>query len=102
MHRNSHSSGGGDDPSEIYQVREYRERDSLKDIHWKLSAREEELMVKERGFPLGCVVLIKITEKKMIAGRQNSLQTDFEDAGDCCFIVYYFDRRKMYPHGGMV
>ena len=30
----------GDDPSEIYQVREYREKDSLKDIHWKLSARE--------------------------------------------------------------
>lgn len=54
----------GDDPSEIYQVREYRERDSLKDIHWKLSAREEELMVKERGFPLGCVVLIYIDCRK--------------------------------------
>lgn len=50
----------GDDPSEIYQVREYREKDSLKDIHWKLSAREEQLMVKERSFPLGCVVLIYI------------------------------------------
>lgn len=48
----------GDDPSEIYQVREYRVMDSLKDIHWKLSAKEEELMVKERGFPLGCTVLI--------------------------------------------
>lgn len=48
----------GDDPSEIYQVREYRTRDSLKDIHWKLSAREGELMIKERGFPLGCTVLI--------------------------------------------
>ena len=50
----------GDDPSEIYQVREYRERDPLKDIHWKLSAREEKIMVKERGFPLGCVVLMYI------------------------------------------
>ena len=48
----------GDDPSEIYQIREYRVMDSLKDIHWKLSAKEEELMVKERGFPLGCTVLI--------------------------------------------
>ena len=54
----------GDDPSEIYQVREYREKDSLKDIHWKLSAREEELMVKERSFPLGCVVLIYIDYRK--------------------------------------
>ena len=48
----------GDDPSEIYQVREYRDMDSLKDIHWKLSAKEETLMVKEKGFPLGCTVLI--------------------------------------------
>lgn len=50
----------GDDPSELYQIREYRMQDSLRDIHWKLSAREEELMVRERGFPLGCVVLIWI------------------------------------------
>lgn len=48
----------GDDPSEIYQVREYRIQDPLKDIHWKLSAKEDQLMVRERGFPLGCVVLI--------------------------------------------
>lgn len=50
----------GDDPSQIYQVREYREMDSLRDIHWKLSAKEDELMVKERSFPLGCTVLIWI------------------------------------------
>lgn len=54
----------GDDPSEIYQVREYREKDSLKDIHWKLTAREEKLMIKEHGFPLGCVVLIYIDYKR--------------------------------------
>ena len=48
----------GDDPSELYQVREYRVQDSVRDIHWKLSAKEDELMVKEKGFPLGCTVLI--------------------------------------------
>ena len=48
----------GDDPSEIYQVREYQEKDSLHDIHWKLSAKADELLVKEHGRPLGCVVLI--------------------------------------------
>lgn len=50
----------GDDPSEIYQVREYRPLDSIHSIHWKLSAKEETLMVKEHGFPLGCVVLLWI------------------------------------------
>ena len=50
----------GDDPSEAWQIREYRVQDSFRDIHWKLSAREDELMVRERGFPLGCAVLIWI------------------------------------------
>ena len=54
----------GDDPSELYQVRPYRPMDSLKDIHWKLSAKEEELIIKERGFPLGCVVRIWINFSK--------------------------------------
>lgn len=48
----------GDDPSEIYQIREYREKDSVHDIHWKLSAKASELLVKEHGRPMGCVVLI--------------------------------------------
>lgn len=61
----------GDDPSEVYQVREYHTGDSLKDIHWKLSAREGELMIKERGFPLGCTVLIWFVadEKRSRKGR---------------------------------
>lgn len=49
---------GGDDPSEVYRIREYRPRDSVHDIHWKLTAKEGQLMVKEHGCPLGCVVLI--------------------------------------------
>lgn len=50
----------GDDPSEVYQIREYRPPDSIHSIHWKLSAKEDNLMVKENGFPLGCVVLLWI------------------------------------------
>lgn len=57
----------GDDPSEIYQLREYRKGDSLHDIHWKLSAKTDDMLVKEHGHPLGCVVLLwlnlQMTEK---------------------------------------
>lgn len=42
------SSARGSDFSEVGQVREYIPGDSLKDIHWKLSAKREALMVKER------------------------------------------------------
>lgn len=54
----------GDDPSEIYQVREYRQEDSLKDIHWKLTAKENKLMIKEKAFPLGCAVLLWLDLEK--------------------------------------
>lgn len=58
----------GDDPSEIYQIREYREKDSIHDIHWKLSAKSDELLVKEHGRPLGCVVLMWIDLEKAPVG----------------------------------
>ena len=48
----------GDDVSEIYAIREYRPGDSLKAIHWKLSARTEHWMVKEFSFPQGVQILI--------------------------------------------
>ena len=68
----------GDDPSELYQVREYRIQDSVRDIHWKLSAKEETFMVKERGFPLGCVVLMWIDfaeKERSAAGFSRLLET---------------------------
>lgn len=63
----------GKDPAEIYQIREYREQDSLHDIHWKLSAKEEELLVKEHGKPLGCAVLLWIDLEKT-GGRKREKQ----------------------------
>lgn len=71
----------GDDPMELYQIREYREKDSIHNIHWKLSAKMDDLLVKENGKPLGCVVLIWINlysdkillkkkNKKKRAGRE--------------------------------
>ncbi|MEZ3485391.1 MAG: DUF58 domain-containing protein [Lachnospiraceae bacterium] len=65
----------GDDPEDIYQIREYRPPDSLRLIHWKLSAKEDNLMVKEHGFPLGCVVLlwIRISQTTTDSLRFNQL-----------------------------
>ena len=47
---------GGDDPSEVFQVRDYQPGDKLRSIHWKLSAKTEGLMVREYSMPLGCPV----------------------------------------------
>ncbi len=48
MREVSESRMAGSDFSDVSQVREYIPGDAMKDIHWKLSAKKEELMVKER------------------------------------------------------
>ena len=42
----------GDDPTEIFAVREYEGGDKIRNIHWKLSAKTNSIMVKEYGLPL--------------------------------------------------
>lgn len=49
---------GGDDVTEVFQIRPFRDGDRLQSIHWKLSAKEDELMVKENSLPLGCPVVV--------------------------------------------
>ncbi len=48
----------GDDVSEIKEFREYREGDRLSQIHWKLSTKSEELIVKEYEKQAGVCVAI--------------------------------------------
>ena len=48
----------GQDPSETFGVREFQDGDKLQRIHWKLSARMEELMVKEDSLPRACAVVL--------------------------------------------
>lgn len=48
----------GDDPTEIYDIHKYQEGDSLKNIHWKLSAKYQEILVKENALALGATINI--------------------------------------------
>lgn len=42
----------GDDPSEIFDIREYVDGDKIQRIHWKLSSKTGSLMVKDGSLPL--------------------------------------------------
>ena len=48
----------GDDPSEVFDIRSFRPGDRLQRIHWKLTARQDELMVKEFSRPVGYPVVV--------------------------------------------
>ncbi len=42
----------GDDPSEVFEIHEYRSGDAVSRIHWKLSSKLDELMVKAYSLPI--------------------------------------------------
>jgi len=62
----------GDDPSEIFALREYREGDNNNRIHWKLSSRSENFIVKELSLPVGCRILVAVD----FFGCKNAAATD--------------------------
>lgn len=53
----------GDDASEIFDIRSYNEQDTAKKIHWKLSAKTGELLVKEFSFPIESKPLLLVDKK---------------------------------------
>lgn len=48
----------GDDASEIFGIREYREGDSMRNIHWKLTGKCDDIMVKLPSLPLENSILL--------------------------------------------
>lgn len=56
---NQYANKAGDDPSEIFNIREYHAGDAVSRIHWKLSSKSEDILfVKEFGFPVEKQVLL--------------------------------------------
>ena len=48
----------GQDLSEIFQLREYHEGDDISSVHWKLSGKMNELIIKEGGRPENFRILV--------------------------------------------
>ena len=63
----------GEDPSEIFGLREYADGDNMNRIHWKLSGKGESLIVKEYSCPLAKteVILVELLATSSKAGKKN-------------------------------
>lgn len=61
----------GEDSSEIFDVREFRDGDRLQQIHWKLSAKADELLIREDSQPLACplVFLLEYRKEGRLTGK---------------------------------
>ncbi len=63
----------GDDPSEIYGIREYMPGDPVSRMHWKLSSRSETMMLKEFSCPVERLALL-LVEYQVSGNRQADLK----------------------------
>ncbi|MDE6774838.1 MAG: DUF58 domain-containing protein [Ruminococcus sp.] len=52
----------GDDPSEIFDLRNYNQGDRLNRIHWKLSLKKDEFIVKDYSLPVDipCTIFLNL------------------------------------------
>lgn len=48
----------GSDPSETFAIREYHSGDPVRQIHWKLSQKNDNLMLRELGLPVSDDILL--------------------------------------------
>lgn len=66
----------GDDPSEIFDIREYQPGDRIQRIHWKLSSKKDFLMVKDFSLPLDCHLWILVDHYTMKNGEEAAIWYD--------------------------
>lgn len=86
----------GSDAGEVFGIREYAEGDSPKQIHWKLSAKMDDIMVKIPSFPI---------ENKLVVLLDNSLPEGTgltaeqrNDLMETFFSLSYSLLKKNIPH----
>lgn len=68
----------GEDTSEVFDVHEYREGDTFQRVHWKLTAKEDEYLVKEYSLPIEQTILVFLD---FYADKEQVTQAQFD-----CFL----------------
>lgn len=70
----------GNDPSEIFGIKEYSDGDKLSRIHWKLTAKTDSLMVKEYSLPLVecCTIVTDLYIQPGRAGREEIYDAELQ------------------------
>ena len=58
----------GNDPSETFGIREYVQGDSPKTIHWKLTGKMGDVVVRELGLPVENSIMI-LMDKRLVKGE---------------------------------
>jgi uncharacterized protein (DUF58 family) len=90
----------GQDTDEVFQIRSFRQGDRLQSIHWKLSAKTDDLVVKEYSLPKACPAVLFLDYQKEKNGQSGQrylrlaagLSFSLMDAG-CPHYAAWYDGR---------
>jgi uncharacterized protein (DUF58 family) len=85
----------GDDPSEVFAIREYREGDRPQRIHWKLSTKVDHLMIKEFSNPIDCSDILFIS---LCIPEQVNVLYYIDSILECALSISYTFLLKEQPH----
>ena len=88
----------GDDPSEIFQLREYRDGDRQNRIHWKLSSRSESFIVKELSLPISSKILILCDFSGCDDASRSDAASETDDILDMAATLSFFLAEKGTSH----
>ena len=89
----------GNDPSEIFDIREYEQNDSMKAIHWKLTGKMDTPMVKEFGLPVENKLMVIVDKAKANATAED-IEADTEDDILRARVDVAAEICKLSHHGG--
>lgn len=70
----------GNDSGDTFGIKEYSHGDNVKAIHWKLSAKTGEIMIRQYGLPVDSKILVlgeKFDPKKKLSAEQRSQLTEY-------------------------
>lgn len=81
----------GNDPGEIYGIREYTAGDSIKSIHWKLSSKMDNLVIRELGFPIENSLLLMVDKRAFSTTTAGSALNITEAEDSKAKILEYLD-----------
>ena len=95
----------GDDPSEVFGIREYRPGDQVSRMHWKLSSRSEEMLVKDFSAPICKNTLLyieyhpvkELREAEVLLQYCYSIAAELIEGGYICDIAWS-DKGKLQLH----
>lgn len=69
----------GMDPAEVFQIREYVDGDPQKSIHWKLSGKLDQLVVRDGSAPIDKNILV-VLDKTYLSGSSVMMDGGLTDA----------------------